>query len=259
MTKKLCIETCTIDGDISPLAACRLIPLDKDPGLRPIGIGEVLRRIMGKMVVHVLKPDLQEGAGELQMCVGQEGGCEAGVHAMSDMYEEEDTHGIIQVDANNAFNVINRNVFLHNIQIICPTISTFIRNFYVKPARLFVVGGIEIQSAEGTTQGDPTAMPTYTIGICLAEVNNTNHDGIARQAAYADDLAGCGNIDQLKRWWDIVIKYGPYIGYQAKPSKSWLIVKDEYLEYAKTVFAGTGLQITNVGKRHRPRCSRWHS
>ena len=176
MTRKLCIEDRTERGGVTALVACRLIPLDKDPGLRPIGIGEVLRRIMGKMVVYILKPDLQEGAGELQMCVGQQGGCEAGVHSMADMFNEEETHGVIQVDANNAFNVINRKVFLHNIQIICPSISTYIRNCYLKPARLFVVGGIEIASEEGTTQGDPTAMPVYALGIrplliCLAKPN----------------------------------------------------------------------------------------
>ena len=129
---------------------------------------------------------------------------------MYDLYQEEDSHGIIQVDANNAFNVINRNVFLHNIQILCPVISTFVRNCYLKPARLFVLGGLEIPSAEGTTQGDPTAMPTYALGIrplliCLADpMNQTkNIDSkplIARQVAYADDLAGCGTIDQLKTW-----------------------------------------------------------
>ena len=43
---------------------------------------------------------------------------------------------------------------------------------------------------------------------------------------------------------------GPYIGYYAKPSKSWLIVKPQYLEYAREVFAGTGLQITIEGQRH---------
>ena len=181
------------------------------------------------------------------------------MHAMHDLYQEENTHGIIQVDANNAFNIINRKVFLHNIEIICPMISTFISNCYIKPARLFLVGGVEIPSDEGTTQGDPTAMPTYALGIrplllCLAQPNNNREiDGmrdIARQAAYADDLAGGGTIDQLKIWWDIVVKYGPYLGYHAKPSKSWLIVKVEYLEYAKQVFDGTGLQITTEGKRH---------
>ena len=265
VARTLCIEDRTNEGGVMALVACRLIPLDKDPGLRPIGIGEVLRRIIGKMVVSILRGELQEDAGPLQMCVGQEGGCEAGVHAMWDIFQDNDTHGIIQVDANNAFNTINRRVFLHNIEIICPEIATYIKNCYLKPARLFVVGGIEIKSDEGTTQGDPTAMPAYALGIApllviLGEPNTptqTTHTtdaslqtNTAREAAYADDLTGAGTIDELKKWWDMVIKYGPFIGYYAKPSKSWLIVKPAHLEYAAQVFAGSGLQITVEGKRH---------
>ena len=43
-----------------------LIPLDKgsdsagNPGIRPIGIGETLRRIVGKSVMSILKPDIQK-------------------------------------------------------------------------------------------------------------------------------------------------------------------------------------------------------
>ena len=55
---------------------------------------------------------------------------------MREIFEDENTHGIIQVDANNAFNTINRRVFLHNIQIICPEISIFVRNCYLRPVRL---------------------------------------------------------------------------------------------------------------------------
>ena len=73
---------------------------------------------------------------------------------MHDIFNDEKTHGIVQVDANNAFNTINRNVFLHNISIICPEIATYVTNCYQKPARLFVIGGIELSSEEGTTQGD---------------------------------------------------------------------------------------------------------
>ena len=71
-----------------------------------------------------------------------------------------------------------------------------------------------------------------------------------RNSAFADDLAGGGTIDQLKRWWDLVIEAGVAIGYTAKPSKSWLIVKEQYSQYAAEVFAGTGIQITTEGQRH---------
>ena len=126
--KKLCVEE--TDNNVAALMACRLIPLDKNPGLRPIGIGEVLRRIIGKLVVSVLRADLQEDAGDLQLCAGQQSGCEAGIHAMHDIYQDENTHGIIQVDANNAFNTINRKMFIHNIKIICPEIAMFVQNCY---------------------------------------------------------------------------------------------------------------------------------
>ena len=35
--------------------ADRVIPLDKNPGLKPIGAGEVLRRITGKVIVSVFE------------------------------------------------------------------------------------------------------------------------------------------------------------------------------------------------------------
>ena len=58
MAKVIATENLSGGDVLSALMACRLIPLDKNPGLRPIGVGEVLRRIIGKIVVWVLSPDL---------------------------------------------------------------------------------------------------------------------------------------------------------------------------------------------------------
>ena len=41
-----------------PYNACRLIPLDKNPGVRPIGIGEVMRRIIGRTITKCPKNEL---------------------------------------------------------------------------------------------------------------------------------------------------------------------------------------------------------
>jgi len=45
--------------------ACRLIPLDKNPGLRQIGVGEVLRRIIGKAVMVVPRNHVKKSVGSL--------------------------------------------------------------------------------------------------------------------------------------------------------------------------------------------------
>ena len=36
--------------------ACRLIPVSKNPGVRPIGICETLRRIIGKVIMKIVGP-----------------------------------------------------------------------------------------------------------------------------------------------------------------------------------------------------------
>ena len=86
---------------------------------------------------------------------------------MSQVFIEEGTHGILLIDASNAFNRMNRSVALHNIQITCKEMSLYIINTYRSPSRLFICGEGEIISQEGTTQGDPLAMPWYSINTSI--------------------------------------------------------------------------------------------
>ena len=148
----LCSEELVDPKSIQGLVACQLIPLDKSPGVRPIGAGEVLRRIIDKAILTVLKSDILNVTGYQQLCAGLEAGCEVAVQAVVDLSEEDTTHGFIQIDASNAFNSINRTLILHNVKILCPEMATYINNCYMKPSKLFITGGKEISSNEGTTK-----------------------------------------------------------------------------------------------------------
>jgi len=227
--KRLCTETC---NSLMPFLACRLIPLDKKPGLRPIGVGEVLRRIIGKVVIYSLKTDVMSSVGSLQVCAGQEAGGETAVHAMREIYEDENTEAILLVDASNAFNSVNRKAFLHNIKVICPSIATFVINCYTTPSRLFVIGGYELSSEEGTTQGDPISMAVYAIAtipliLMLLEIIMNGPNDSVKEVAYADDLTAGGKISDLKVWWDKLRTIGPKFGYFPQAEKSYLIVKQD--------------------------------
>ena len=137
------------------MASC-LIPLDKGEGAaRPIGVGELIRRIGGKCVMMVAKKDVVEASGSVQLCAEQKSGSEAAIHAMHAIFEADDTDAVLLIDASNAFNALNRAAALHNIRALCPVIAAYAINTYRQPARLFITGGKEIVSAEGTTQGDP--------------------------------------------------------------------------------------------------------
>ena len=55
----------------------------------------------------------------LQVCAGHNAGAEAAIHAMSQVFVEQGTDGILLIDVSRpAFNQMNRSAALHNIQIM---------------------------------------------------------------------------------------------------------------------------------------------
>ena len=76
----------SVDPSSLTAVACRLVALDKCPGVRSIGIGETARHVIAKAVHSVIRNDIQQAAGLLQLCAGQLLGCEAAVHSTRDFF-----------------------------------------------------------------------------------------------------------------------------------------------------------------------------
>ena len=250
LSKNFKAEGKVLREEMEGYTSCRLIPSDKNPGIRPVGVGEVLRRIVGKTIAGFLKEEIKEAAGPLQVCAGHSAGSEATIHAMSQVFEEEGTDGVLLIDASNAFNQMNRSVALHNIQITCKEMSLYIINTYRSPSRLFICGGGEILSQEGTTQGDPLAMPWYSVNTSIMIQSLRTSTSDVKQVLLADDSAGGGQIVPLYNWYSHLNKEGKKYGYLETGSKSWLIVKSDVLaDEAKRVF-GDEVNITTEGQRY---------
>ena len=251
LSKRLCSEVIPFEY-ISTLMSCRLVPLKKlDNSVRPVGIGETLRRIISKAVVSLLKPDILCASGCLQTCAGLEGGIEAAVHSMRQIFDDDKCEAVILIDAENAFNRLNRKAALMNIKQICPNLYQFLDNSYSNPAKLFLEDGSHILSEEGVTQGDPAAMAKYALASKPLIMKLVDSNPEVKQVWYADDGTGAGKIAHLRPYWDSLCQQGPAFGYFPKASKSVLIVKDPLLlDQAKTAFAGVDIEITCDGQRH---------
>ena len=83
-----CISTEFVDFEyLSTYTNYLLLALDKRPGVRPIVVGEVCR-IVGKAILEVVKSDVRRVTGPTLLCAGQEGGCEAAVHATRMLFSD---------------------------------------------------------------------------------------------------------------------------------------------------------------------------
>ena len=243
-TRRLC--TSFIDPTIiRPFIACRLIPLSKNPGVRPIGICDTLRRIMAKAILNVIGAEIQAVAGSSQLCARQRSGCEAAVHAMTELFNNEQVEGLLLVDVHNAFNSLNQAVMLQNIQVTCPSLAVPVINMYRSDAELFV-GEETIFSREGTTQGDPLSMAVYALSTLplISKISQPN----LTQTWFADDAGGGASLQILHQWWTALSEVGPRYGYYVNPPKTWLLVKEQFKDSAQELFGKYGIQITTQGR-----------
>ena len=158
----------------------------------------VWKRFCGEFWVNALKEDIQLAAGPLQTATGLQSGTEGAIHNMRCMFEDDRADTVSSVDARNAFNSLNRQAALHNVQDIYPQIATILVNTYRRPARLIILGASDIYFLEDTTQDDNLAMAFYALGTTLL-VNTLQITSTQMcQMCLEGDISGAGSLGKFK-------------------------------------------------------------
>ena len=96
---------------------------------------------------------------------------------------------------------------------------------------------------EGTTQGDPTAIGAYALGVTplihfLSKFSFINEHR-SKQVAFTDDFTVPVKASEIRAYWDIPPQQRPLFDYFPKLSKSYLIVKEQHYSNGVNVFMGS--------------------
>ena len=239
---------------LMPILNNQLIPLDKNPRVRLVSIGEVLYKTYHwQVIMTVVKDDITRAGGVSQSSAGQPSGCEAVIHALQQVFASVKTDAVLPVDADKAFNQLNREVELHNIQYTCPPLATILGKIYCVPLRLFITRGMELSSQEGTTQGSVAMYALSVVPLTkkcqeafdLADEPSVLYEAI--QVWFPDGAAAGGKLRTLHKFCDLLVTHDPSYSYFLQPFKLHLVVKAERQAAAARIFEETGIHLTEEG------------
>ena len=154
------------------LCGSSLIPLNKkDGGVRPIAVGDTLRRLIGKVTLSLEDVREQVQALKPRQCgVGVPNACEMvgmGLQRLADQHPEGDWVAV-QVDVSNAFNTVHRTAMLQQCHQKTPAAYNWLAWSYRAPVSLYCQGTEIAQSKTGVHQGDAMGPLGFALGLDAA-------------------------------------------------------------------------------------------
>jgi hypothetical protein len=138
----------------------------KDGGIRPIAIGNCLRRLTSKLACFQSRNILNSYLSPHQLGVATKLGCEAAIHTTRTFVNNDQNRGkvLLKLDFKNAFNSVERDCILKEVQCYTPLLYPYLYQCYRNPSTLFF-GNHLISSFVGAQQGDPCGPMIFSLAI----------------------------------------------------------------------------------------------
>ena len=146
------------DSVAPSLAGASLVALPKhNGGVRPIAVGEILRRLTATCLMEVVRDEARQQFAPVQLGVTTPGGAEAAVHAARHWHDRNNGQSgkvLMKFDFKNAFNLVSRQAVLDSATSRFPALARWVTWCYKQHSELYF-GNTHLLSAGGVQQGDP--------------------------------------------------------------------------------------------------------
>ena len=180
------------------LAGARLLALGKPAGgVRPIAIGDTIRRLTAKLlVVRYQRAAVEARLLPLQVGVGLPGGAELIIHKARHWFQfAAPGEALLQLDFSNAFNCFHRGAMLSAVAEHCPAFLPYALACYGRAADLYHPAG-NLTSEAGVHQGDPLG-PLFFALVAQPLADLCANAGLSWSHWYLDDGYLCGPEEAL--------------------------------------------------------------
>ncbi len=212
-------------------AGANLTALEKKGNdVRPLAAGEVLRRIVSKVLCYMEFSHAAKYFFPLQMGVAQKAGTERIVHSARRHFnrlKEGSDMFIMKIDLSNAFNRVSRRAMLTLVRKYFPRLTKWIEWCYTQNSILSYANW-EILSCEGVQQGDPLGPLLFSLVLheIIKKINITCPDLLLNKW-YLDDGVIMGKSSDLLKVLNLLETEGPKYGHHINLKKFEIIYKTE--------------------------------
>eukprot|EP00731_Ephydatia_muelleri_P025227 Em0017g310a len=195
-------------------------PLD----IRPIAVGEALRRLTGKCLCIITKPKATDFFAPLQYGVACTAGAEKVIHGVRSCIKEhwiDDNFTVCKVDMSNAFNCVSRQALLEECAVHFPELLPWVGWCYGSQPTLWHPLG-QLSSEVGVQQGDPLGPLLFSL-VLHKVVSYIAQDReclpLLFNGWYLDDGVLLGHSQAVNRALTLIQKMGPSLGLFVNVSK----------------------------------------
>jgi hypothetical protein len=179
----------------------------KDDGVRPIAVGDTLRRLVGKALLRTGVAKDQVGRlAPVQAGVGIPNAAESMSLGAQNLIRRLDVGinwAVLEVDLKNAFNCLDRTVILQEAQTRTPALFNYMRFAYGQPAPLFSEGRT-LASTRGTHQGCPLGPIGFAVGLQPIVETISKEAELSWSVWYLDDDLLVGEPKGLQKCLDFL-------------------------------------------------------